>query len=160
MGPKRKRMDMGAKALAAVLLAGLAVTGCSRIEQSHGFVPTDSELALVEVGRDTRETVTVLIGEPTFDSLRTVDGWYYVKSDYETYLWRAPEEVNREVVAILYSDAGTVANIERYSLEDGRIIPLSRRVTDSSITGISFLRQLLGNVGNFRAQDFFDGQEG
>lgn len=139
---------------AAAGLAGCAVT----LEDKHGYVPTESELSAIEVGRDTRETVTTLIGQPGLESLRTENGWYYVRSDYETFLWREREEVNREVVAILYSEAGTVANIERYGLEDGRVVSLSRRVTDSNITGISFLRQLVGNLGSFRLQDFVDGE--
>lgn len=149
-------MDMGAKMIAAVLAGVLLVTGCTRIERSHGYVPTDSELANIEVGRDTRETVSVIVGRPSLSSLRSANGWYYVRSDYETFLFREPDEVNREVVAILYSDTGTVANIERFGLEEGRVIALSRRVTDSNVSGISFLRQLLGNVGNFRLQDFVD----
>lgn len=147
---------MGAKTIAAVLAGALLVTGCTRIERSHGYVPTDNELANIEVGRDTRETVSVIVGRPSLSSLRSANGWYYVRSDYETFLFREPDEVNREVVAILYSDAGTVANIERFGLEEGRVIALSRRVTDSNVSGISFLRQLLGNVGNFRLQDFVD----
>ena len=149
---------MGARTILAVVAAGVLATACARIEDSHGYVPTDSELANIEVGRDTRETVSTLIGRPSLESLRTENGWYYVKSDYETFLWREPEEVRREVVAILYSEEGTVANIERFGLEEGRIIPLSRRVTESNITGISFLRQLVGNLGNFRLQDFIDGE--
>ncbi|MDJ1007112.1 MAG: outer membrane protein assembly factor BamE [Paracoccaceae bacterium] len=147
---------MGARSIAVLVLAGLLVTGCVRLERSHGYVPTDSELANIEVGRDTRETVSSIIGAPGLDSLRTVNGWYYVKSDYETFLWQEPEEVRREVVAILYSDAGTVANIERFGLEEGRVITLSRRVTESNVTGVTFLSQLLGNLGNFRLQDFLD----
>jgi len=149
---------MGAKTIAAVLTTVLLVAGCTRIERSHGYVPTDRELSNIEVGRDTRETVSVIIGRPSLSSLRSVDGWYYVRSDYETFLFREPEEVNREIVAILYSDAGTVANIERFGLEEGRLIALSRRVTDSNVSGVGFLRQLLGNVGNFRLQDFVDGE--
>ena len=148
---------MAARRITAVLAAGLTAAGCAvTLDESHGYVPTESQLSNIEVGRDTRETVTTLIGQPSLESLRTENGWYYVKSDYETFLWREKEEVNREVVAILYSEAGTVANIERYGLEDGRVISLSRRVTDSNITGISFLRQLVGNLGNFRLQDFVD----
>lgn len=139
------------------LFVGMVLGGCAvTLEDSHGYVPTESELANVEVGRDTRETVAVLIGQPTLDSLRTEDGWYYVKSDFETLLWRAPEEVNRDIVAILFTESGTVGNIERYTLEDGRVIALSRRVTDSNISGVSFLRQLIGNFGNFQLQDFID----
>jgi len=150
--------NMGARAAALLLGASLALGACVPLRDSTGYVPTDSELANIEVGRDTRETVAVIVGRPALQSLRTVDGWYYVRSDYETILWRAPREVNREGVAIMFSEAGTVANIERFGLEDGRVIALSRRVTDSNITGISFLRQLIGNAGNFQIQDFLDEQ--
>lgn len=148
---------MGGRAIAALVVAGAVATGCVRLEENHGYVPTDTELANIEVGRDTRETVAVLVGAPAIDSLRTENGWYYVKSDYETYLFREPREVNREGVAIMYSPQGTVANIERFDLDDGRVIALSRRVTDSSISGVTFLRQLVGNFGNFQLQDFIDG---
>lgn len=147
---------MAVRAIAALLIGASVAAGCVRLDESHGYVPTDDELANVAVGRDTRETVSVIVGRPATDSLRTIDGWYYVKSDYETFAWRAPEEVNREAVAILFAEDGTVANIERFGLEEGRVIPLSRRVTESNITGITFLRQLLGNFGNFRLQDFVD----
>lgn len=147
---------MGARAIAALMIAASVATGCVRLEESHGYVPSDTELANVVVGRDTRETVAVIIGRPATTSLRTIDGWYYVKSDYETFAWREPVEVDREAVAILFADNGTVANIERFGLEEGRVIPLSRRVTESNISGITFLRQLIGNFGNFRIQDFVD----
>lgn len=149
-------LNIRARAAALLMGASLALGACVTLQDSTGYVPTDSELANIEVGRDTRETVAVIVGRPALQSLRTVNGWYYVKSDYETFLWRAPREVNREGVAILFSEAGTVANIERFGLEDGRVIALSRRVTDSNITGISFLRQLIGNAGNFQIQDFLD----
>jgi len=62
--------------------------------------------------------------------------------------------VDREVVAITYNDAGTIANIERFGLEDGRVVPISRRVTSTNTQGISFLRQLFRNIGNFNPADF------
>ena len=42
-------------------------------------------------------------------------------------------------------------NVERFGLENGQAVVLSRRVTDSNIKGLSFLRQLLGNIGNINA---------
>ena len=38
---------------------------------------------------------------------------------------------------------------------DGRIVVLSRRVTDSNLRGIGFLRQLLGNIGVISADQLF-----
>ena len=67
-----------------------------------------------------------------------------------------PEVVERQVLAISFDDADTVANIERFSLADGNIVPLSRRVTDSSVLNNGLLRQLLGNIGNFDPQNLFN----
>ena len=44
---------------------------------------------------------------------------------------------------------GVVRNIEKFGLEDGYVIVLDRRVTDSSVQDKGFLRQLLGNIGQF-----------
>ena len=49
-----------------------------------------------------------------------------------------------------------VSNVETFGLERGRVVSLSRRVTDGSVTDISFIGQLLGNLGNFQAGDFVD----
>mgnify|MGYP000606219618 CR=1 FL=1 len=77
-----------------------------------------------------------------------------MKSDYERFLWRAPVEVNREVVAVSFSESGIVENVERFGLEEGRVVALSRRVTTSNTRGIGFLRQLFSNLGTFNAGDF------
>jgi outer membrane protein assembly factor BamE (lipoprotein component of BamABCDE complex) len=68
-----------------------------------------------------------------------------------------PEVIEREVVAVSFDSAGRVANVERFGLEQGRVVPISRRVTSSSTANKGFLRQLLGNLGRFNAGDFIGG---
>ena len=53
----------------------------------------------------------------------------------------------RELVAINFDPAGRVRGIERFGLEDGRVIELQRRVTDNGEADKTFIRQLLGNLG-------------
>lgn len=148
----------GARQLRRVFLwlaAGLCVlslSACAAIYRNHGYVPTDTELAQIEVGVDTRDTVTEKIGRPSAAGLLNDVGWYYVQSRWKHYGARAPEEIDRQVLAITFTEAGQVENIERFGLEQGRAVVLSRRVTDSNIKGISFLRQLLGNLGNLRPE--------
>ena len=60
------------------------------------------------------------------------------------------------MVAISFSEAGNVTNIERFGLERGRVVALSRRVTESNIKGIGFLRQLFGSIGRLRADQLVD----
>ena len=138
------------KVRAAVCVFALfAATACTRLEDSHGYVPSDDLLDEVVVGVDTKETAGRILGRPGTAGLVDDRGWYYVKSDYERFLWRAPVEVNREVVAVSFAENGQVENIERFGLEDGQVVQLSRRVTDSSVANTAFLRQLLGNIGQF-----------
>jgi hypothetical protein len=59
-------------------------------------------------------------------------------------------------VAVSFAPGGTVTNVERFGLERGRVVTLSRRVTEGSVTEISLIGQLLGNLGNFQAADIID----
>jgi len=137
-------------AMCALLLA----VACSAVYQNHGFVPSEDDLALIKVGRDNREAVARIVGRPSASALLNETGWYYVQSRWKHSGALPPKEEDRQVVAITFDKSGVVENIERFGLEKGQVVPLSRRVTDSNIKGIGFLRQLLGNFGNFRASDF------
>ena len=136
------------------LCAGLivfALAACAPVFRDHGYVPTDLELEQIQVGVDTRETVATLIGRPSAAGLLNDVGWYYVQSRWRHFGARAPQEIERQVVAISFTPTGVVENVERFGLEQGRVVALSRRVTSSNIKGISFIRQLLGNLGQLRA---------
>lgn len=143
---------------AAIVVALLSVlSACAaRLNDSHGYVPEDTLLGEVKVGVDTKDTVGRLLGRPGTGGIIDDRGWYYVKSDYETFLWRAPVETNRQVVAVSFTEDGVVENVERFGLRDGRVVVLSRRVTTSNTRGIGFLRQLFSNIGTFNPGQFLE----
>ena len=127
--------------------AVLLIAACSTVYRNHGYVPTDDELALVEVGADTRETVSEKIGRPTASGLLNDTGWFYVQSRWAYRGAFEPREIERQVVSITFTEAGRVENIERFGLERGKVVPLSRRVTETSVKGLSVIQQLLGSFG-------------
>lgn len=139
-----------------LVLALGALAACQPIYRSHGYVPSDSDLAMLVVGQDTRDTVGDFIGRPSSAGVLEDGGWYYVGSRWREVGWRKPQEIDREVVAISFDAGGVVRNIERFGLQDGRVVTLSRRVTDSNIKGVTFLGQLLGSIGNVDAGQFID----
>lgn len=148
---------MRARIGTAVCVLALALTsGCARLTEGTGYIPDAALLDEIVVGLDTKTTIRRIIGPPGTTGLVTEDAWYYVESDYERFLWRAPVEVDREVLALSFDDAGRVRNIERFGLEDGRIVVLSRRVTSDNTEGVSFLRQLFSNVTNFDPGKFLN----
>lgn len=142
----------GAGMAVRMALAGLCLVAaaCTAIYRNHGYVPADDELAQVQVGVDTRETLTEKIGRPSAEGLLNDSGWYYVQSRFKTLGPREPEEIDRQVLAVTFTDSGVVENIARYGLEDGRVIEISRRVTETNVKGIGFIRQLLSNFGRIR----------
>lgn len=133
----------------AFLACLTAITACTPIFRNHGYVPPADELAEIKVGTDTRDSVTEAIGAPGISGVVNDSGFYYVRSRVRHYGPKRPEVVSRELVAISFDQRGVVRNIERFGLEDGLVIPLERRVTESSVSDTGFLRQLLGNIGNF-----------
>lgn len=134
----------------------LALGACAATYDNHGYAPSDEELSQIVVGVDTRDTVADLVGRPGTSGVLNEGGYYYVKSVRRNFAYRAPEEIDRQVVAISFDGNGVVTNVERFGLERGRMVALSRRVTDSNTQGISFIRQLLGNIGNFNPGEFLN----
>ncbi len=99
------------------------------------------------VGVDTRSSVEDSVGSPSSGGILNEGGYYYVRSRIRSFGPPAPKVVERQVLAISFDSAGVVSNIERFGLEDGNVVPLTRRVTDAAISNKTFLRQLLGNIG-------------
>lgn len=147
-----RRALLGALGAGALLLTG----ACVPLYRHHGYVPTDADLAAVTVGRTSEAELMTLLGRPSAQGLLTGSGWFYVGSRFRQYGAMKPQEVDRQVVAITFDQQGTVANVERFGLDHGRVVTLSRRVTDPGVSGMSALRQLLGNLGNITAGQIID----
>lgn len=134
------------------MLAGaLALSACVAQIRNHGYLPSDDELEQIVVGRATKDTVRDVIGTPQAEGLLAASGWYYVRSEFQHLGAFEPKEIDRQVLAISFNDSGVVTNVERFGLENGRVIALSRRVTTANVQGTTFLSQLFGNLGRISA---------
>ena len=133
--------------------AGIALASCTAQYRNHGYVPSDEDLAEVVVGVDTRDSVAESIGAPSSSGVLDVSGYYYVATRLRHYGPSEPKPVSRELVAISFDQSGVVSGVESFSLENGKVIPLQRRVTSTGIQDKTFLRQLLGSLGNIGPGD-------
>ncbi|MBD9526837.1 outer membrane protein assembly factor BamE [Paracoccus sp. PAR01] len=139
--------------MAFALTVPVMLAACTATYRNHGYVPAEDELMQVVVGKTNQSELDGLIGRPSSQGLLTGSAWYYVGSRWEYFGAREPREINREVVAISFAEGGTVTNVERFGLDRGQVVVLSRRVTDSGISSIGVIRQLMGNVGRVQAGD-------
>lgn len=140
----------------ALALVLTSIVACTAIDRKHGYVPSEEALADIVVGVDTKDSIAQTVGVPSASGVLNESGYYYVSSVIRHRGGLEPQTVSRELVAINFNDSGTVTGIQRFGLEDGRVIPLQRRVTSSSLDDKTFLRQLLGNLGNFGPGSFID----
>jgi outer membrane protein assembly factor BamE (lipoprotein component of BamABCDE complex) len=141
------RLARRAAAGFAALALATTVSGCAAQFRDHGYVPEPSLLGEIRLGVDTRETLEQSIGRPSTSGVLEGDAWYYVRERVRHAGPLPPETVERELVAISFGGDGTVANVERFGLQDGRVVTLSRRVTETTVRDYGLLQQLLRNFG-------------
>lgn len=151
-----KNLAKGARRL-TLALGVMALTACTPLYRNHGYMPLAEDLAQITVGVDTPETVAQIAGTPTAGGVLNETGYYYVRSRFRHFGMLEPREIEREVLAITFTETGVVRNIERFGLSDGRVVTLERRVTDDNLRDTTFIRQLLGNIGQFDAGRLIDG---
>lgn len=144
--------------LTGAIMLGAVLAGCSPVVSTHGFAPPDEELAEIVVGQDTRGSVRRKIGRPGLGGVFTDDGWYYVSTTIEKLTWHEPRVADRRVVAISFDENDTVASVNRYGLEDGRVVDLETRTTPTRGSELTVLQQILGNIGNISAEQVLDQQ--
>ncbi len=136
--------------LGIAIMVVASTSACVAMYRNHGYIPPQDQLDEIVIGVDTQDSVSETIGPPSSAGLLNDSGYYYVRSRMRVLGFRASETVDREVLAISFNGNGTVSNIERFGLEDGRVITLERRVTESSVVDRTFVRQLLGSFGRIR----------
>lgn len=132
-----------------VALLCLSLSACAGRFRDHGYIPPPEDLEQIVVGIDTRASVEETLGSASSRSVVDEGSIFFVRSRIRTFAMLAPEVVEREVLAISFDGNDVVSNVETFGLERGQVVPLTRRVTSSGVRDVTFLRQLLGNLGRF-----------
>ena len=140
----------------ALLLSGAVMIGCASTTRVHGYIPTDAEIASVTPGVDNAESIAQKLGRPSSSGILRDSAWYYVQSTVENYTYNRPRVIDRSVVAVEYTPNGVVSGIARYGLEDGRVVNLNVRTTETGGRTLGVVEQLFGNLLNLDAEQFVD----
>lgn len=140
--------QMRAVALAAALVA-TALVGCETVTEVRGFVPDDESLSKIQVGLQSKRDVADLLGSPSTSTPFGEETWLYISRKTRTTAFWEPKTVSQNVVAVVFDDKGLVSDVRRLELADGKVIRHVARVTPSPGKELSFLEQLIGNVGKF-----------
>jgi len=132
---------------AALMCLVALMAACSATFRNHGYIPPQDDLDQLVVGVDTRASVEEVAGVPGASGATRDGDYFYVRSRVREFLFLEPTVIERQVLAISFDSNDVVRNIETFGLEDGRVVRLQTRVTESGVRDGTFLRQLIGNIG-------------
>ncbi len=128
----------------------LQVTACSPVLSQRGNMLEDHQVTEVVAGEHSRSDVLYILGSPTTQSTFNTDVWYYIGQETEKHGILDDEVVSERIVAVTFNKEGIVETIEDIDPERENI-PYARGKTPTHGNELTFMQQLLGNVGRFNA---------
>jgi outer membrane protein assembly factor BamE (lipoprotein component of BamABCDE complex) len=137
-----------------VLACAVGVSACNPVLRSHGYRYSIQEEPNITPAEDTQDTVLQRLGNPSTRGTFEENTWYYISSTRESLAYLRPVTRDRRIIAVSFDDAGVVSEVAEYSVEDGRMVAYSGNETPTRGRELTFLEQLLGNVGRLPSEQF------
>jgi len=141
-------MAMRRSALRAFVVT-LALAGCSTTYDTLGYIPDPEAIAQIKPGEQSRDQVQQILGTPSAISTFDDANWYYITRRTETTAFFQPQVVSQDVLVVGFDQDGNVSKVSTYSLQDARAIDPVTRTTPAPGKELSFIEQLVGNIGRF-----------
>lgn len=149
---KKKGRSAVMAAAAAVIAAGVGVGGsggCAPDVEKRGHLPEADELGHIHPGTTTRDQVVKLLGTPSSTGVFDGNSWYYISRKTEQVSFFDPEVLDQQVYVINFDGTGVVRSVEHKTLKDARSIEPAPGATPAPGRELTFLEQVLGNIGRF-----------
>jgi len=148
-----------------ILLAGMlgaaAVASCAPSVDQRGNLPNPDKIAEIRAGSTTKDEVAKILGTPSSISVFGNDkSWYYISRRTAQTAFFDPDVLDQQVYIVNFDDQGIVRAVDHRVLEDGKEITPVARATPAPGRELSFLEQLIGNLGKFNADSGGGGGSG
>lgn len=143
--------------ICAVVVLVTMTAGCAPVVNSHGYFPRTADIQKIEEGSHSDREVRQMLGSPSTVAAFDEDTWYYINSKTESFAWKEPVVISRQILSIKFdSETKMVKTVSQYTIADGRVVAFSGDVTPTRGRELSFLEQLIGNVGRVSADQLED----
>jgi len=133
--------------LALLLLGTTACTVVSPIERNHGYLAEKDAFKTIEVGKDTKATLTQRLGSPSTRGTFDPNVWYYISHKEERFAFFNPDTIQRDILEVRFDQDGRVDALRRYDVSDSQRVAYVGRETPTRGKELSFWEQMFGNVG-------------
>lgn len=129
----------------------ITISACSTSVEQRGNLPPSDEVAQIHPGKTTKDQVIKILGSPSSVSVFSDKNWYYISARTKQYAFFSPTLLDQQVYVVDFNDDGVVKAVEHKTLRDGKEIQPIARATPAPGRELSFLEQLIGNLGKFNS---------
>jgi outer membrane protein assembly factor BamE (lipoprotein component of BamABCDE complex) len=133
----------------AALLVAAGLLGCAPDIEKRGDLPEKDALAQIHPGTTTRDQVIKLLGSPSSTGIFDSNSWYYISKLTRQVSFFDPKLLDQQVYAIEFDGNGVVQSVSHKTLQDARNIPMAPGATPAPGRELTFMEQLVGNLGRF-----------
>jgi outer membrane protein assembly factor BamE (lipoprotein component of BamABCDE complex) len=134
-----------------IISIGVMLASCSPIVDTRGYSAEAIDTSQIITGQTSAEDIASLLGTPTTVSNFGETIWYYVTQRQERTGIFATEVTQQDITAITFDADKRVSAINAFTKEQGKPVQIVGKVTPTEGHSISFVEQLLGNMGRFNA---------
>jgi outer membrane protein assembly factor BamE (lipoprotein component of BamABCDE complex) len=135
------------RSFALAALVGIACTACAETITKHGHLFQESELKQITPGMSSEQVKTSLGTPTTTASVGSGSAFYYISSVEGQSMFFAPTEKDRRVVAVYFSQLGSVDHVAQYGLKDGKVFDYVKNETPAHAKDEGILKALFRNLG-------------
>ncbi|HEY1433235.1 MAG TPA: outer membrane protein assembly factor BamE [Stellaceae bacterium] len=138
--------------LLASMSGAAAIASCAPSVEQRGNLPNADKIAEIHAGTTTKDEVAKILGTPSSVSVFGNDkSWYYISRRTAQTAFFEPDVLDQQVYIVNFDEQGVVRAVDHRVLEDGKEITPVARATPAPGRELSFLEQLIGNLGKFNA---------
>jgi outer membrane protein assembly factor BamE (lipoprotein component of BamABCDE complex) len=133
----------------AVVIAAASLAGCAANVDQRGNLPEPEKLAQIRPGSTTRDQVAKILGTPSSIGVFNEKNWYYISRRTSQVAFLDPDVLDQQVFIVNFDDKGVVRAIDHKDMKDGREIEPAPGATPAPGRELTFVEQVLGNIGRF-----------
>jgi outer membrane protein assembly factor BamE (lipoprotein component of BamABCDE complex) len=127
-----------------------AIMGCAPSVEQRGNLPNQEKMSEIHAGTTTKDEVVKLLGTPSSVSVFNNDkSWYYISRRTAQTAFFDPDVLDQQVYIVNFDEQGVVKAVDHKVLQDGVEVTPVARATPAPGRELSFLEQLIGNLGKF-----------
>jgi outer membrane protein assembly factor BamE (lipoprotein component of BamABCDE complex) len=140
--------DRGVITATAGLLA-IGLGACVASVDQRGNLPEPEKIAQIQPGSTTRDQVVKILGTPSSTGIFNDKSWYYISRKTKRVAFFEPDVLDQQVYVVSFDGKGVVNSVDHKDLKDGREIEPAPGATPAPGRELTFVEQVLGNIGRF-----------